>query len=110
MLESILQLSQSIQAQNFKFDKRLSSFELDIEEVKSAQPQALQPAVGTSSCPCSDFKQSLALVHSRLDTMVTAIEATNAKVDLLNRRVNATKSESAKANSDITSATQMLIK
>ena len=70
MLDSILNLCHTIQAQNFKMEKKIGKLEFDIEEMKSVNPKLPE---NSRSCECTDM---LALVHSQL-------EATNTKVDTI---------------------------
>ena len=49
MLESILGLCHTIQAQNFKIEKKIGQLELDVEEMKSGNPK-LPKAPRTCKC------------------------------------------------------------
>jgi len=85
MLESILGLCHTIQAQNFKIEKKIG--QLDVEEMKSGNtklPEA--PRTSPRSCERADM---LASVHNQL-------EATNNKVDTIIQNVNGVNSSSPK--------------
>ena len=83
MLESILGLCHTIQAQNFKMEKKIGQLEVDVDEMKSGNPKLPE---APRTCECADM---LALVHSQL-------EATNDKVDTIIHNVNGVKSLSPK--------------
>jgi len=95
MLESILGLCHTIQAQNFKIEKKIGQLELDVEEMKSGNPKLPEaPRTSPRSCERADM---LALVHNQL-------EATNNKVDTIIQNFNGVNSSSPKLDKAATNS------